>query len=134
LLRDGFKKFIDIGHEFNCKVAHHTCGSVYPLLPDFIECGLDIVNPLQPEVEKMDFLKIKQEFGDSISFHGGISIQKTMPYGSKEDIINEVLDRKLKLASNGGYIFCTAHNLQVDTSLENIETLFHAYQEFGRYE
>jgi len=133
LLRDGFKRFINIGHEYNCKVAHHTCGSVYPLLTDFIECGLDIVNPLQPEVENMDFAKIKQEFGDSISFHGGISIQKTMPYGSKVDIINEVKDRKNKLAANGGYIFCTAHNLQVDTSLENIEILFEAYKQFGRY-
>jgi len=133
LLRDGFKRFIEIGHKFGCKVAHHTCGCVSPLLTDFIECGLDIVNPLQPEVETMDLLKIKREFGDSISFHGGISIQKTMPYGNKEKIINEVKDRKAKLAPNGGYIYCTAHNLQVDTPLENIEILFRAYQEFGKY-
>jgi len=134
LLSDGFKRFIDIGHEYGCKVAHHTCGSVYSLLPEFIECGLDIVNPLQPEVEKMDFNKIKHGFGDSISFHGGISIQKTMPYGNKEKLINEVKDRKTKLAPNGGYIFCTAHNLQVDTSLEKIEILFDAYKEFGKYQ
>lgn len=133
LLRDGFKRFIDIGHEFGCKVAHHSCGSIYPLIPDFIDCGLDIINPLQPEVTNMDYLKIKQEFGDLISFHGGISIQKTMPYGNKEDILNEVKDRTLKLASDGGYIFCTAHNLQIDTPLENIEILFDAYREFGRY-
>ena len=133
LLRDGFKRFINIGHKFGCKVAHHTCGSIYSLIPDFIDCGLDILNPLQPEVSPMNYSKIKQEFGDFISFHGGISIQKTMPYGNRKDIINEVKDRKLKLAPNGGYIFCTAHNLQIDTSLENIEILFKAYNEFGKY-
>ncbi len=133
LLRDGFKRFIEIGHRFGCKVAHHTCGSIYSLLPDFIDCGLDIINPLQPEVEAMDYAKIKKEFGAFIAFHGGISIQKTMPYGSKEDIINEVRDRRDKLAPGGGFIFCTAHNLQVDTSLDNIETLFQAYHNLGRY-
>jgi len=132
-LKDGFKKFIDIGHEFGCKVAHHTCGCVIPLMMDFIECGLDIVNPLQPEVVGMDYEQIKREFGDKISFHGGISIQKTMPFGTPRDVSAEVKDRVEKLAHGGGYIFCTAHNLQTDTPIENIETLFSAYREFGIY-
>ncbi len=132
-LRDGFKLFIDIGHEFGCKVAHHTCGCVKPLLSDFIECGLDIVNPIQPEVAGMDYEKIKQEFGRKITFHGGISIQKTMPFGTPQDVRNEVKDRVEKLAAGGGYIFCTAHNIQTDTPIENIEALFSAYREFGTY-
>jgi uroporphyrinogen decarboxylase len=134
LLRDGFKRFIDIGHEFGCKVAHHTCGCILKLIPDLIECGLDILNPLQPDVAGMDYQKLKGQFASHISFHGGISIQKTMPYGSQEDVRNEVKDRKEKLAPGGGYIFCTAHNIQVDTSLENIKTLFEAYRELGRYQ
>lgn len=133
LLREGFKRFIDISHEFNCKVIHHTCGCVTPLIPDLIEAGLDVLNPLQPEVAKMDYHYIKQAFGDKISFHGGISIQKTMPYGTAQDVRNEVKDRVEKLAPGGGYIFCTAHNIQTDTPLENILTLFQAYKEFGRY-
>ncbi|MFC2085464.1 uroporphyrinogen decarboxylase family protein [Bacteroidota bacterium] len=133
LLREGFKRFIDIAHEYNCKVIHHTCGSIAQLIPDFIECGLDILNPLQPEVNNMDYLKIIEKFGSHICFHGGISIQKTMPYGTVEDVRNEVKDRVQKLAPGGGYIFCTAHNIQVDTSLENITALFSAYKEFGRY-
>jgi len=132
-LMDGFKRFIDIGHEYNCWVAHHTCGSVIALIPDLIECGLDILNPLQPDVAGMDYRQIKEEFGDGISFHGGISIQKTMPYGSPEDVRREVKDRVEKLAPGGGYIFCTAHNIQTDTALENVEALLNAYQEFGRY-
>ena len=132
-IKDGFKQFIDIGHEFGCKIAHHTCGSIIPLIPEFIDCGLDILNPLQPDVEGMDYEKIKADYGSDISFHGAISIQKTMPYGTVEDVRNEVKDRIGKLAPGGGFIFCTAHNIQIDTPVENIEALFEAYQEFGRY-
>ncbi|KPK39103.1 MAG: hypothetical protein AMJ65_12020, partial [Phycisphaerae bacterium SG8_4] len=131
LLKEGFDRFINIGHEFGCKVAHHTCGCVAQLLPDFVESGLDILNPLQPDCARMDYQKIKEQYGDKICFHGGISIQKTLPYGSCEDVRNEVKDRAAKLAGDGGYIFCTAHNIQADTPIENIITLFEAYRQFG---
>lgn len=130
-LKEGFDRFVGIGHEFGCKVAHHTCGSVASLLPEFIECGLDILNPLQPDCARMDYRRIKEQYGDKICFHGGISIQKTMPYGSPQDVRNEVKDRVEKLAGNGGYIFCTAHNIQADTPIENIIALFDAYKKFG---
>jgi len=133
LLKDGFKQFIDIGQRYGCKVAHHTCGCVYPLMEDLIDCGLDIVNPLQPDTVKMDYAKIKKDFGSRISFHGAISIQKTMPYGTPDDIRNEVKDRAKKLGPDGGFIFCTAHNIQADTPIENVVALFEAYKQFGRY-
>ena len=133
LIKDGFRRFIDIGHKYNCKVAHHTCGCVYPLIEDLIDCKLDILNPLQPDTAKMDYAKIKKDFGSRISFHGAISIQKTMPYGTPDDIRNEVKDRAEKLALNGGFIFCTAHNIQADTAIENIVALFEAYKKFGTY-
>lgn len=133
MLRDGFQRFIAIGHEFGCKVAHHTCGSIVSLIPDFIECGLDILNPLQPDVTGMDHARIKSEFGQDLVFHGSISIQKTLPYGTVQDIRNEVKDRIEKLAKGGGFILCTAHNIQADTPLENIEALFEAYIELGKY-
>lgn len=132
-LRGGFKQFIDIGHAFGCQVAHHTCGSIVSLIPDFIECGLDILNPIQPGVRGMDYAKIKAEFGRDISFHGSISIQKTLPYGTPEDVRNEVKGRIEKLAGGGGFILSTAHNIQADTPLENVEALFQAYAEFGTY-
>ena len=131
MLKEGFRRFIDIGHEFGCKVAHHTCGSVAGLIPDFIECGLDILNPLQPDVQGMDYGRVKAEFGRDIAFHGGISIQKTLPYGSAEDVRTEVRDRIARLADGGGYILCTAHNIQTDTPMDNVEALFQAYSEFG---
>ena len=132
-LREGFKSFIDIGHMFGCKVAHHTCGSIGSLIPDFIECGLDILNPLQPEARGMDLDALKAAFGNDIVFHGGISIQQTLPYGTVSDIRGEVADRVKRLAGNGGYIFCTAHNIQADTPLENVEALFDAYATLGAY-
>lgn len=91
-------------------------------------------NTLEAAENNIDIFFTGDDFGEHISFHGGISIQKTMPSGTREDIQNEVKDRAEKLAPDGGYIFCTAHNLQVDTSLENVETLFKAYKEFGKYE
>ncbi len=133
LLKDGFRAFIDLGHEFNCKVAHHTCGCIEPMIPDFIDCGLDILNSVQPEAAMMDYDAMKKKHGDRISFHGAISIQKTMPFGTPEDVVSEVKDRVQKLAPGGGYIFCTAHNIQTDTSLDNVDALFNAYREFGAY-
>ncbi len=79
----------------------------------------------------MDYARIKAEFGRDIAFHGSISIQKTLPYGSVQDVRREVQDRIAKLGEGGGFILCTAHNIQVDTPLENVEALFHAYAEFG---
>ncbi|MAG37269.1 MAG: hypothetical protein CL878_13630 [Dehalococcoidia bacterium] len=132
-LREGFTRFITIGHELGCQVAHHTCGSVRALLPDLVECGLDILNPVQPEVAGMDYQEIKAAFGDRLVFHGGISIQQTMPYGTPEEVRDEVKDRKEVLGPGGGYVFCTAHNIQPDTPLRNIEALFAACRDLGRY-
>ena len=132
-LRPGFKAFIELGHRYGCKVAHHSCGSIKPIIEDMIECGIDILNPLQPEVRHMDHTELKRLFGDRISFHGSISIQRTLPFGTPEDVRNEVRRRFETLGPGGGFIFCTAHNFQIDTPLENIEALFEAYQQFGRY-
>ena len=132
-LSTGFRRFIELGHEFGCRVAHHTCGSVASLIPELIECGLDILNPLQPEAAHMDHERIKTDFGSRLSFHGGISIQTTMPHGTPEEVRRDVCALRRRLGTGGGLIFCTAHNLQVDVPLENIEALIGAYREYGGY-
>jgi len=98
-----------------------------------IECGLDILNPLQPDVHDMDHAEIKRQFGDRLTFHGAISIQRALPRGTPDDVRDEVRRRFEALAPGGGFIACTAHNIQADTPLENIEALFEAYREFGTY-
>ena len=132
-LRGGFKRFVDIGHEFGCQVAHHSCGSIQPIIGDLIDCGLDILNPLQPDVADMDPAELKHRFGDRLSFHGSMSIQRTLPFGTPDDVREEVKRRFETLAPGGGFIYCTAHNIQADTPVANVVALFEAYREFGRY-
>jgi uroporphyrinogen decarboxylase len=76
---------------------------------------------------------LKRRFGDRMSFHGSISIQHTLPHGSVDDIRREVRDRFESLGPGGGFIYCTAHNIQPDTPMKNIVALFDAYRELGRY-
>jgi uroporphyrinogen decarboxylase len=129
--RPGFRKFIDLAHQYGIKVMHHSCGAIEPLIPDFIACGLDILQSLQPRAAGMDLAGIKQKYGSDICFQGGMDIQKTMPFGTAADVRNEA-GRVLKaLAPGGGYIFCTAHNIQAETPTENILALYEAAMEYG---
>jgi len=132
-LRPGFQAFTGLGQRYGCKVAHHSCGSIKPIIPDLIECGLDILNPIQPEARDMACPELKRLFGDRLSFHGSLSIQRTLPFGTPEQIRNEVRERFEALGPGGGFIFCTAHNIQADTPLSNVEALFEAYSDIGRY-
>jgi len=132
-LRPGFKALVELGRHYGCKVAHHSCGSIKPIIPDLIDCGLDILNPLQPDVRDMDHAELKRQFGDRLSFHGTISIQRTLPFGTPDDVRSEVRRRMETLAPGGGFIFCTAHNIQADTPTENVVALFDAYRALGRY-
>jgi len=131
--KDGFKKYIELAHRYGMKVMHHTCGSVKELIPEFIDCGLDILQSLQPRAKDMDLKTLKKEFGKYIAFHGGIDIQQTLPKGTKEDIRKEVEEKMAVGKPGGGFIISTAHNIQPDTPLQNIITLFEAYKEFGKY-
>ena len=132
-LRAGFEGYIKIAHGAGVPVMHHTCGSIYRLLPKFIECGLDILQALQPGVTDMDYPKIKAEVGDRLCFQGAISIQRALPFGTPEDVRAEVSERVEALATGGGYIISTSHNIQGDTPVENVLALIKAYDEFGRY-
>ena len=128
---DGFGDYVSLAKSHGLRVMHHTCGSVRPLIPLMIERGLDVLQSLQPEACDMDPRALKAEFGNRLAFHGGISIQQTMPFGTVEDVRNEVRDRIEALAPGGGYILCTAHNIQADTPVENVAVLLDAYKEFG---
>ncbi len=132
-LGEGFAQYVALGKAHGARVMHHTCGSVRPIVPLMIERGLDILQSLQPEAAGMNARALKAEFGDLLAFHGGISIQNTLPRGTPEQVRAEVRDRVEALAGGGGYILCTSHNIQADTPLENLEALMQAYREFGAY-
>jgi len=132
-LREGFARYVEIAHGYGLKVMHHTCGAVRPLIPLLIDSGLDVLQSLQPEADGMDPAGLKREFGDRLAFHGGISIQQTLPFGEGEEVRAEVRARIAALAPGGGYILGTAHNLQADVPVENALALLNAYAEYGRY-
>jgi uroporphyrinogen decarboxylase len=129
-LQPNFARFIQISHDAGVPVAHHTCGSIYALIPDFIASDLDILNPLQPFTADMDFARIKAEFGDRLLFHGGVSLQGALRFGTPAEVEQEVQERVEVLGKGGGYILCTAHNIQADTPTENIVALFAAYEKY----
>jgi uroporphyrinogen decarboxylase len=132
-LKPGFRKFMEVIRAHKVITMHHTCGFVVPIIDDLIECGLDILNPIQPFLQGMEAEILKKKFGNRIVFHGGISIQKNLPFGSPEAVRQEVRTAIRILAPGGGYIPCTAHNLQADVPVENILALYDAYREFGPY-
>lgn len=108
------------------KVAWHSCGSILPFIPRFIEAGLDILNPIQPLATGMDPRWLKETYGDRLIFFGGICVQELLPHGTTDQIKEEVLLRASILAKGGGYILAPAHNIQADTPLENILAMFDA--------
>ena len=133
MLKDGFRNYIELAHQSGAKVMHHTCGSIYSLIPEFIDCKLDILQALQPDTHEMDFDRIKNEFGDKLCFQGSVGIQKALPFGTPEEVRQEVKDRIEALAPGGGFIISTSHNIQGDTQVENVMALIEAYDEFSSY-
>ncbi len=129
--KESFRRFIELAHRHGMRVMYHTCGDVRALIPDFIDCGLDVLQSLQPAA--MDLAALKREYGKDLVFQGGIDIQETMPKGSPAQVAAEVQERARTLGPGGGYIFCTAHNLLPDVPTENLLALFEAYLEHGHY-
>ncbi len=113
------------------KIAWHSCGSIIPIIEDFAEIGLDILNPIQPQAEGMDPDYLKDNYGKELSFFGGIDIQNLMPFGTPEEIKADVKRRMKILGKGGGYIVAPAHNLQDDTPVENIMAFYEAVFEYG---
>lgn len=132
-LQEGFAAYIHLAKSYGSRVMHHTCGSVQPLIPRMLDSGLEILQSLQPEAEGMSAPALKNEFGDRLAFHGGISIQQTLPFGSPKDVRDEVRSRLAELGPGGGYIISTSHNLQADTPIQNALALLDAYVECGSY-
>ena len=113
--------------------AFHTDGHVEPIIPDLIDVGLDILNPIQPTT--MDDLRLKREFGDKLSFWGGINVQSTIPFGSPADVVHEVRDKLDVYGQNGGFIISASHNVQPNPrSVDNTMTYYWACRRYGEYQ
>ncbi len=109
------------------KIAYHTDGVVYPIIPDLIDIGVDIVNPIQPMA--MDPIRLKNEYGQDLCFWGSLDIQQTLPFGTPEQVRGEVLSRLKTIGRGGGLLIGPTHNLQLDTPLENFWAMVEAIRQ-----
>jgi len=107
-------------------VSIHSCGDIHEVLGDLIDIGLDMFNPFQPEV--MDVEAVKREYGKHLTFHGGISTQKTLPYGEPDDVRAEVKRRIETIGVDGGYVCAPAHAIPGDVPVENMVALIETLQ------
>ncbi len=116
------------------KTFLHTCGSVRVLLPDLIEAGLDILNPVQFTAANMDLVELKLEFGKDLTFWGGgVDTQSTLNNGTPEEVSDQVKRIIDILAPGGGFVFAPVHNIQDDVSPENFWAMWDTLQEYGKY-
>jgi uroporphyrinogen decarboxylase len=133
LIKPYHKRLYDFIHSrTRAKVFMHSCGSVFDLVPDLIETGVEILNPIQRSAAKMDIVALKREFGRELCFWGGgIDVQQVLPTASHERIRDEVAYSIETLGRDGGYVFCAAHNLQPDISPDRIDALYQAALAYG---
>ena len=112
-------------------ILFHSCGSLYKLMEDLIEIGVQAVTPVQVNAGDMETGRLKREFGDRVAFWGAVDTQHVLPFGTVEDVRFEVHRRIQDLAPGGGYILSAVHNIQPEVPPENICAMFEAAQTFG---
>jgi uroporphyrinogen decarboxylase len=134
MLKPRHAEFVSMLHKKapDAKVFMHCCGSVRQIIPDLIEIGVDVLNPIQPLARGMDPAELKAEFGSEISFQGAIDVQHGM-IGSVQDVRAETASRIGALAPGGGYVLATANNITPDIPLENVLSLYQNAAVLGQY-
>lgn len=118
------KRMIDLAHQAGAFVFHHSDGAIRKIIPDMIEAGIDVLNPIQWRCKGMGREGLKRDFGDKLIFHGGVDNQHTLAFGSVEDVRKEVLDNLRILGEGGGYILAPCHNIQPVSPPENIIAMY----------
>jgi uroporphyrinogen decarboxylase len=117
------------------KVMLHSDGSLYPLIPSLIEMGVDILNPVQTSADDMDPQRLKTEFGDRLTFWGAsLDCQRTLPFGSPEQVAQDVAEHMRVFKTGGGYVFAPVHNIQAGVPIENVVAMFDTALAEGSYD
>jgi uroporphyrinogen decarboxylase len=117
----------------HAKVFMHSCGSIHNLIPELIDNGVDILNPVQPTAANMEPWRLKRDFGNVLSFHGGIDVVEVLPKASAAGVEEFVGRTIAEFAPGGGYILAASHNIQDDTPCANVIAMYRAGMEHGRY-
>lgn len=127
------KQLNDLCDSYHVTMIYHTCGAVLPLIPDFIDAGVKILDPIQTSAKDMDIHVLKKSFGDKLTFHGGIDTQKVLPNSTSNEIIDVVKETIRTLGAGGGYLFSPSHRIQQDTPIENIIAMYDTAKSFNEY-
>ena len=132
-VKPNFARIIRAAKDINPDILwwYHSDGCVTEIIDELIEIGVDVLNPVQPEV--MDPAEIKRRYGDRLAFNGTISIQKTLPFGTVDDVRREVKERIDTVGVGGGLLLAPSHVVQPEVPLENLLAFAEAAEEFGRY-
>ena len=123
-IKPHLERIFSLGKKQDLWIAYHSCGSIYNIIPDLIEIGLDVLNPIQGNCPGMDPLELKKEFGKSLTFMGGVDTQDLLPNGTVKEVQREV--RKLidGMSCGGGYILAASHTVPPETPLDNIFAMY----------
>jgi len=120
----GLKRIIDLAHQGGAFVFFQSDGNIRRIIPDLIEAGVDVLNPVPWRCPGMERVGLKRDFGDEIIFHGGMDDQITLPFGTEEDVRMEVRLNLRILGKKGGYILAPSHTLQATTPVENVVAIY----------
>jgi Uroporphyrinogen-III decarboxylase len=127
----GMKRMIELAHSAGVYVFHHDDGAIRDIIPDLIELGIDILNPIQWRLPGMDREGLKRDFGSKLIFHGAVDNQTTLPFGTVADVRREVAENLQILGAGGGYILGPCHNIQAVSPPENVVAMYEAGYELG---
>jgi hypothetical protein len=120
-----------IHHHTPWKTFMHCCGGIAPLLDAVVEAEFDILNPVQCSAKGMDARVLKQHYGDQLVFWGGgVDTQRTLPFGKPQEVRDQVRERIEIFGPGGGFVFCTIHNIQANTPIQNVLAMFEVVQEY----
>lgn len=118
------KQLVELANRYNASIILHSCGSVIDLIPDFIDIGIKVLDPIQTSAKNMDIKVLKERFGDHITFHGAIDTQQVLPNSSPDEIREVVKNTVSILGKGGGYFFSPSHRILQDTPIENIIAMY----------
>jgi len=123
-IRQPLKRYYDVSHAYGCKVMQHSCGAIRGIIPFLIEDGVDVLDPIQVATAGMDLPGLVRDFGQTVCFHGGVDTQRTLPFGSPQDVRTEVRSYIDLTKAKGGYILCGSQEFMNDIPLDNILAMY----------
>lgn len=127
------KKFADLAHKYNASLMFHSCGDIFEFIPELIDCGVDILDPIQTTAKGMEIDKLIKAFAGKICFHGSIDTQYLLPNGTPEEVYSQTLNNLNAFATTKGFIVSPSHVLQPDVPIDNIIALYNCVRDYNKY-